>query len=151
MARDNRSSGKNWSRKEQPSERLNTSEIDLKAPEGGHLRPSLFDTVASDAAKVVARGDRRNKPTQLRQFYDEVVMWEEKVRKDESRFAEYLPFIRMLNAKAAYAEGRKHVDANFVDLIYHCLQQVDSAEVLRNFKLFFEAFMGFYKRERPSG
>jgi len=109
--------------------------------------------VARRAAKEVA-GDARNqknKPSQLRQFYDELVMWEEKVRRDESRFREYLPFIRMLNAKAAYAEGRKHVDSNFVDFMHHCLGQVDDVQGLRNFKLFFEAFLGFYKVERPSG
>ena len=48
----------------------------------------------------------------------------------------------MLNAKAAYAQGRQHVDANFVALIARCLGQVDSPETLRNFKLFFEAFLG---------
>ncbi|WP_006747380.1 type III-A CRISPR-associated protein Csm2 [Thioalkalivibrio paradoxus] len=136
-----------------PFERLDTSRIQLSPPEGGHLPPDLFDDVARRAAQQVAgdRKNQKNKPTQLRQFYDELVMWEEKVRRDEDRFHEYLPFIRMLNAKAAYAEGRKHVDRNFVDLMHHCLGQVTSPSVLRNFKLFFEAFMGFYKVERPSG
>jgi len=134
-------------------ERIDTSRIQLKAGDEDHLPADLFDEVARHAAKQVA-GDARNqknKPSQLRQFYDELVMWEEKVQRDESRFREYLPFIRMLNAKAAYAEGRKHVDQNFVDLMHHCLGQVDDAQALRNFKLFFEAFMGFYKVERPSG
>lgn len=136
-----------------PRERLDTSRIQLKPSADGHLPADLFDDVARNAARQVA-GDsknQKNKPSQLRQFYDELVMWEEKVRRDDSRFQEYLPFIRMLNAKAAYAEGRKHVDQNFVDLMHHGLAQVDSAQVLRNFKLFFEAFMGFYKVERPTG
>ncbi len=60
-------------------------------------------------------------------------------------------FIRMLNAKAAYAEGRKHVDKSFVDLMAHGLKQVTDPAALRHFKLFFEAFLGFYKAERPSG
>lgn len=134
-------------------ERLDTSNIILKAPEGGHLPPDLFDATARKVAREIAGYERyqKNKPTQLRQFYDELVMWEERVRRDQSRFHEYLPFIRMLNAKAAYAEGRKHVDQNFVTLICHCLEQVDEPKTLSNFKLFFEAFMGFYKLERPSG
>ncbi|MCP4287205.1 MAG: type III-A CRISPR-associated protein Csm2, partial [Gammaproteobacteria bacterium] len=104
----------------------------------------LFNTIAHNAAKAVA-GDnynQKNKPTQLRQFYDELVMWEEKTRQDKKRFPEYLPFIRMLNAKAAYAKGRNHVDQNFVELVSHCVGQVNSPDTLRNFKLFFEAFMG---------
>jgi CRISPR-associated protein Csm2 len=132
---------------------LDTNGIDLRPDENGRLRPELFDKTAQAAARAVA-GDKRNqanKPSQLRQFYDELVMWEEKARQERERFAEFLPFIRMLNAKAAYAEGRKNVDGNFVDLIAHCLGQVDSYETLRNFKLFFEAFLGFYKLERPSG
>ena len=78
-------------------------------------------------------------------------MWEEKARQTPERFADYLPFIRMLNAKAAYAEGRKHVDKSFVDLMAHGLKQVTDPVALRHFKLFFEAFLGFYKAERPSG
>lgn len=132
---------------------IDVRKIQIKPVEGSGLAADLFDTVAQQAARDVAGDSQntKNKPSQIRQFYDEVVMWEEKVQRDESRFAEYLPFIRMLNAKAAYAEGRNHVDKNFVELIHHCLNQVDSPQVLRNFKLFFEAFMGFYKVEGPSG
>jgi CRISPR-associated protein Csm2 len=133
--------------------RLNTSGIVLDVGEGGALKPELFDTTAQAAARAVA-GDARNqanKPSQLRQFYDELVMWEEKARQNRDRFDEYLPFIRMLNAKAAYAEGRRNVDSTFVELIGHCVGQVRSYDTLRNFKLFFEAFLGFYKLERPSG
>ncbi len=125
--------------------------IDLRPNEKGALDPALFDTVAHAVAKAVGANDRGNKPAQIRQFYDELVMWEERVRQDPDRFDEFLPFIRMLNAKAAYAQGRGHVDPNFVDLIGHCVGQVESYETLRNFKLFFEAFLGFYKLERPSG
>jgi len=135
-----------------PRARLDTTSIDLRPRENGALDPDLFDTVAHDAAKVIGSNDRGNKPAQIRQFYDELVMWEEKVRQSrEERFQEFLPFIRMLNAKAAYAQGRGHVDDNFTALIARCLEQVDSAKTLRNFKLFFEAFLGFYKLEGPKG
>ncbi len=84
-------------------------------------------------------------------------MWDQKATmsaKNPEKFTEYLPYIRMLNAKVAYAEGRKSsgqglVDNNYVTLINRCLEQVDSTETLRIFKLFMEAFMGFYKQERP--
>jgi CRISPR-associated protein Csm2 len=130
---------------------LDTSAIRLKKTEGKPLDPKLFDTVAHEAAKVIGQNEKGNKASQIRQFYDELVMWEEKVRQTPEKFDEYLPFIRMINAKAAYAQGRKNVDQNFTTLISHCLAQVDSVESLRNFKLFFEAFLGFFKLENPKG
>lgn len=110
----------------------------------------LFNGVAQQAAKQIAQPqDRnRNKSAQLRRFYDELVLWETRSAQQPARFGEYLPFIRMLNAKAAYAEGRKLVDRTFVDLLSHTLKEVSSAETLTTCKLFWEAFMGFYKQER---
>ena len=131
---------------------LDTTGIDLAPAAGKALNPDLFDGIARRVAQAIANADRyANKPAQIRQFYDELVMWEERARQNPDRFADYLPFIRMLNAKAAYAEGRKHVDKTFVALMAHGLKQVENPTTLRNFKLFFEAFLGFYKAERPSG
>ncbi len=130
------------------------------------LDAELFNGIALQAAKQIAQPqDRnRNKATQLRRFYDELVSWENRLTqfigrlegdedarksKAEKQFQEYLPFIRMLNAKAAYAEGRKLVDRNFVDLLSQTLKEVSSPETLTTCKHFWEAFMGFYKQERP--
>lgn len=128
------------------------------------LDPELFNSKAHNAAREVSRGDsQRNKSTQLRRFYDELVLWEtrtnqvisqlqgdeeEKKRKAAEKFQEFLPFIRMLNAKVAYAEGRKLVDRTFVNLMHHTLGEVKDPETLTACKLFWEAFMGFYKQER---
>ena len=85
-----------------PRARLDTASIDLRPSDNGALNPELFDTVAQNAAKVIGSNDRGNKPAQIRKFYDELVMWEEKARQSpDDRFPEFLPFIRMLNAKAA--------------------------------------------------
>ncbi|MGB0848568.1 MAG: type III-A CRISPR-associated protein Csm2 [Thiolinea sp.] len=125
---------------------LETSEIILNADT---INPELFNGVAMRTAQALATGKQfMNKSTQIRRFYDELLMWHSKAEANEAKFAEYLPFIRMLNAKVAYAEGRKHVDANFTLFMQHCLGQVDSVETLRRFKLFFEAMLGFYKLEK---
>ncbi|MEF3193494.1 MAG: type III-A CRISPR-associated protein Csm2 [Halothiobacillaceae bacterium] len=116
--------------------------------------PELFNTIAKNAAQRVARADpNRNKPSQLRRFYDELLLWETRVsqqplNEQAAKFTEYLPFIRMLNAKAAYAEGRKLVDSNFIKLLQHTLSEVESPQTLTTCKYFWEAFMGFYKQER---
>lgn len=127
-------------------------DINIGKP-GEKIDPELFNSIALRAAKRIAGDDPRkndNKPTQLRKFYDEIVLWDSKVRQNPEKFDDYLPFIRMINAKAAYARGRKLVDDNFVDLIHKGLQQVICAQTLHTFKLFMEAFMGFYKQERPN-
>jgi len=131
--------------------KIDLSKVVIKAREGVPLDPELFNGTARAVASVIGDNERGNKPSQIRQFYEELVMWEERARQAPDKFDEFLPFIRMLNAKAAYAEGRKNVDSNFVAMISHCLRQVDDAASLRNFKLFFEAFLGFYKLLGPKG
>lgn len=114
------------------------------------LDADLFNGVARQVAETIAENRNANKPSQIRKFYDELCLWETKVNLEPARFADYLPFILMLNAKAAYAKGRRLVDANFVKLIGDSLKQVKDPDTLRLCKLFFEAFLGFYKELRPS-
>ncbi len=131
-------------RAQTPIPSLDTGKIRLE-----EINADLFDSVARETAKTLADNKKSNKPTQLRKFYDEIVMWENRVMMHPDKFQDYLPFIRMLNAKTAYAKGRNLVDKNFLDLLSHCLQQVIDPAAMRNFKLFMEAMMGFYKQERP--
>jgi len=113
----------------------------------------LFAEVAEEAAKVVSQAKKdQNKPSQLRRFYDELVMWQEKVGTSGTSsegFADCEPYIRMLKAKVAYAKGREHVDANFERLLHRVVDQVKDANTLRQAKLFMEAFMAYYKVYRP--
>ena len=136
--------------------------IVLVPSEGQPLAPDLFDGIAEEAAKVVAKdrpktNTKTNTSHQLRRFYDELLRWEAKVNDGDpegakDRLREHLPFIRMMNAKAAYAKGRNLVGTSFVALLGRCLEQVnDDPDALRNGKLFFEAFMGFYKLHDPKG
>jgi CRISPR-associated protein Csm2 len=113
--------------------------------------PQLFADIAGQKAEEVARGsgDRTNKSSQLRRFYDELVMWQDKVGTSQERFTELQPYIYMLKAKVAYAKGREHVDANFELLFRRVIDQATSATTLRQAKLFMEAFMAFYKVHKP--
>jgi len=111
----------------------------------------LFDDIANQTAVTIADSGDKNKSTQLRKYYDELCMWDQKIKQDPKNYIEYLPLIKMLNAKVAYANGRKLVDDNFVKLMRHCLSQLtESKESFETCKLFFEAFMGFYKMHRPT-
>ena len=134
-------------RSQQQQPKIDTSKINFK-----DLDPELFNETAKFYAEKIAsvrkgNSDRLNSPTQLRKFYDELCMWDAKVNMDEKSFQECRPFILMLNAKAAYANGRKPplVDNGYVTLLGDCLNQVETAKEFRTCKVFMEAFMGFYK------
>ena len=124
---------------------LNT--ISLKQP----LNPKIFSDIAEAAAKRISQnGDKQNKSTQLRKYYDELAMWDDKIHRTADRNAEYqksAPYIHMLKAKAAYAKGRSHVDDNFIAIFNRLLDQIDSAETLHHAKLFYEAMLGFRKAQ----
>ncbi|MCI7719053.1 type III-A CRISPR-associated protein Csm2 [[Pasteurella] aerogenes] len=111
----------------------------------------IFSDIAKQAAVLIKSNKDKNKTTQLRKFYDELAMWNERVQlareNKEAKFQELAPFIKMLKAKVAYAEGRKHIDKNFSDVFNRCIDQVNNAETLRDAKLFMEAVMGFCKLE----
>ncbi len=137
-------------RDEAPRITLATTDIRLK-----DIPSTLFSDIAQEAALTVREGSGRdsNKSTQLRKFYDELVMWFEKVHFErtpierEAKYTEVAPFIQMLVAKVAYAKGRGHVDDNFEKLFAHLIRQISDVESLKHAKLFMEAFMGFYKAQ----
>lgn len=128
---------------------IDLTRVRFTSATGQALDADLFAAVAQACAQKIGDDKRKNKPSQLRKFYDELGMWAERVRAEPDKFAEFLPFIRMLNAKVAYAKGRDLVDANYEALMNHCLKEVTNPETLHLCKTFFEAFMGYYKVVRP--
>ena len=134
---------------------------------GKALTDDLFSEIAKEKSLEIFQGglDQRgsqskNKSTQLRKFYDELVMWTDKVHSigklehgqkgsdvREAKYRDSAPFIKMMNAKVAYAKGRNHVDESFEAMFSHCIKSVIDAETLKHAKLFMEAFMGFYKAQ----
>jgi CRISPR-associated protein Csm2 len=120
---------------------------------GKEIDANLFADIAQTKARFIAeegRG-RKNKSTQLRKFYDELVMWHDKVFEHgvdrAQKYTELAPFIKMLCAKVTYAKGRDHVSEGFEKLFTHVIRAISDPETLKQAKLFIEAFMGFYKAE----
>ncbi|HNO74828.1 MAG TPA: type III-A CRISPR-associated protein Csm2 [Nitrosomonas mobilis] len=115
-------------------------------------------TLFSEDAKAIAkqldesakngRDSGKNKSTQIRRFYDELVGWQERIGTDDKKFKDYEAFIHMLNAKAAYAQGRKLVTQEFVEWLNSCIKQVTDTRTLNHFRLHFEAMLGFLKAIR---
>lgn len=119
------------------------------------INPELFSSVAEGIAENVFNGQIRsngkaNKPTQLRKFYDEVLRFDSMIKglpldKQKEEFEKILPYLKMLNAKAAYAMGRDLISKEFKDFLSESLAQVKSREDFDAFSGLFEAVMGFYK------
>lgn len=128
---------------------ISVGDITLAKP----IPAELFSDIAQNKANAIREsgGSQTNKSTQLRKFYDELVMWHEKVHMERTadarstKYVEIAPFIKMMKAKVAYAKGRGHVDDNFEKLFSHLISQITDVDSLKHAKLFMEAFMGFYK------
>ncbi len=114
--------------------------------------PELFNKEAEEFAKSFINREQRgemNKATQIRRFYDEPVSWQERVNGNDAEFKKYEAFIKMLNAKVAYAKGRRLVDDTFEKWFRDCIAATTNAHALNNFRLHFEAVLGFLKALRP--
>jgi len=108
----------------------------------------LFNGDAERVASVFCQARNMNKSTQIRRFYDELVGWQERIGNDEEKFKELVAFIKMLNAKVAYAKGRMLVDDQFASWFRDCIGSTTSAIALKHFRLHFEAVLGFLKAQR---
>ena len=116
------------------------------------IDPELFSATAEELAKSISAesNDRTNAPTQIRKFYDEVVRFDGIVKSRPEDFEKLLPYIKMLNAKAAYASARESggkplISPGFKDFIAASVKKINDMEDFQVFASFFEAFMGFYK------
>lgn len=114
---------------------------------GTNLNSNLFSDLAEKLIKEISRNSRgeTNKTTQLRKFYDELVMWADKVGEDKDSFKKAEPFIQMIRAKAAYAKGRKYIDYNFYSILDDLIRKIKDPLSLQHAKLFFEAMLGYKK------
>ena len=122
-----------------------------KNKENRTIRPELFSTDAEDRAKRFAEADKKlNKRTQIRKFYDEVQRLNALSKSNPKDWENILPYLNMLIAKAVYAEGRELVTHDFVSFIRDSVGQVKDPQDLDVFSTLFEAFMGFYRKYRPS-
>ena len=113
--------------------------------------PYLFSRKADAFAKQVfdEGGERKNKPSQLRKFFDEVSRLNMRAKTKTNDWKTLLPLVHMITAKSAYATGRNLITLSFHNFIKQSVDQVETPDDLDIFALFFESFIGFYKAYRP--
>lgn len=115
----------------------------------------IFSRIAKEAAEDISndinkkkKGNDLNKSSQIRKFYDELVMFHDRIQVAENReqkYHELAPFIQMLNAKVAYAKGRELIGDEFERIFNQCINEVKDFQTLKHCKLFMEAMIGFRK------
>jgi len=119
------------------------------------IDPTLFSVKAESMAKEMAddckkSGEKQNKRTQIRKFYDEVARLNMEAKNRKAEWDNILPLVNMITAKAAYARGRELVSDTFLNFIKHSVDQTKDPEDLAVFADFFEAFFGFYRLYCPA-
>lgn len=129
--------------------------MNLQIKFGENLPDDIFSTIAEKSAKQIkdTADKKSNKNTQLRKFYDELSMWNDKVQHSSNgknkAYADLVPFIKMLKAKAAYARSRTRVNDEFIKIFNKCIDEINSPETLNQAKLFMEAVIAYCKYFDP--
>lgn len=122
-----------------------------KDKEKGIVKDKLFSETAKRWAEGINKKatSKTNNISQLRKFYDEVISFDSRLQgsQEKDEFEKLLPYIKMLNAKAAYAKARDLISDEFVDFIKKSISLVSDRKDFDVLKTFFEAFMGYYKYE----
>ena len=133
-----------------PQNRFETGIIS-KIVLGEKISPSLFSDVAQETARSCHdKTKKKNASSQVRRFYDELVMWDEKintasVEKRARLFEESVPYIWMISAKLAYARGRDLITEDFQNIFTHLIKAINDPLTLKQARTFFEAYLGFAK------
>ncbi|MBM4285356.1 MAG: type III-A CRISPR-associated protein Csm2 [Deltaproteobacteria bacterium] len=112
--------------------------------------PTIFWTKAEKLSEILASQGKANQRTQIRKFYDEVLRLDQDAKRlPDNQWPHILARLNLLIPKAVYAQGRDNlVSPDFVDFIKASVNQVQTKEDLAVFATLFEAFMGFYRRDK---
>lgn len=121
-----------------------------KDREKGLIEPTLFSDIAMSLAdKIHEEGQKKaNKRSQLRNFFNETVRLNSLAnnKSNPEKWEHVIPYVNMLIAKAAYAEGKGSVTKGFTKFIKDSVSEIKDSKDLNVFTNFFEAFMGFYRK-----
>lgn len=122
--------------------------IDLSFTKDDNNMIKLKDSeLFNETAKAWADAINRTKKTQARNFYEKVLELQAQIK--DKGFESVYPFIKMLNSKVAYGVNRRVVSREFQDMMEQCLKQIrqdqNGEQIFQNFKLFFEALLGYFK------
>lgn len=99
------------------------------------------------AIEFVKQGKAKITSTQIRKFYDDLVLLQSKVRTGMNFEEKILPLIKMTEAKIAYSVGRGVLAKLFYDRIFPYIERIQTKEDFDNFILFYQAVIAYMKFE----
>jgi len=121
-------------------------------PQKTIINKKLFSEEAKKIADILnlsKKDDKnKNKPTQIRKFYDEILKYKTLI-KDENDFKKYHAYINMLIPKAAYSKGRNLVTQEFTEFIKYSLSLINDYKDFIVFVNLFESIIAYYKELNP--
>lgn len=112
------------------------------------INPELVTTLAERWARefVSYPRDKKLNSAQLRRFYGDIknleMRWQNSADKQQA-FRNILPLIKLLKAKAAYAQKRTLVPQSFKNWIWENVDMINEERDFKAFLLHFEAVVGF--------
>ncbi|MCL4546544.1 MAG: type III-A CRISPR-associated protein Csm2 [Deltaproteobacteria bacterium] len=106
------------------------------------IRLDLFDTQAEKHAKGII-DERKNKINQIRIFYNQFIVLNEKINNSEENFRRQLPYIKMIKARVKYSKGRKNIGDYFENFLLKCVDKVNTLEDFKIICSFFETVVGY--------
>ena len=113
------------------------------------IKLDLFDTQAEKAAEKIVNED--NNKNQIRIFYNQFIVLNEKINNIEENFRRQLPYIKMIKARAKYSKGRKNIHNYFEKFLLECVDKVNTLEDFKIICSFFESVVGYatyYEEEK---
>ena len=106
------------------------------------IKIDLFDTQAENAAKRII-DEGATKINQIRIFYNQFLVINEKINNLEESFRRQLPYIKMIKARAKYSKGRKNIGGYFESFLLKCVDKVNTSQDFKLICSFFEAVVGY--------
>lgn len=118
---------------------------------------TLVSVVAEKVAEIIYQEYSQekqnvNKNTQIRKFFDELSGIKLRIDMSQDKHAEFQsskPMIYLLASKAAYAKGRRKIGNSLFKFLKNNILNIESADELKRFLLYFEAILGYYKFKNP--
>ncbi|PMP65198.1 type III-A CRISPR-associated protein Csm2, partial [Desulfurella multipotens] len=122
-------------------------------PNSDIVKDDLFSVTADKIAKSFFNNKDRIKgpitESQIRKFYDEVLRLRLKLdsaNDKEKKFAEILPYLRMLIPKVIYSKSRNNVNKSFESFIKMNIENITKVREFEVFCDLFEAVIAYTKK-----
>lgn len=107
---------------------------------------SQAESLAKRLASEIEGTKKKNSVTQVRKFYNQVKVVEQKAKGSQENFNAIKPHVRLLQAQAAYSVARGLLSEDFKEFFDVATEKIikEEQEGLNEFAKFFQAVYAYY-------